>query len=93
MKKYLLLFLMCVYASIGAWASATLTGSGTDWTITIHAGDAADLSDILPVFNHQASENCVVKVITEPGASINAAGISAIANGILYNYPLVSTKK
>lgn len=89
MKKYLLLIISMVCAVTGAWGGSTLSGSGENWTITIHAGDAADLSDISPAFSHQASENCVIKVITESGASINAAGISAIANGILWNYQAI----
>ena len=43
MKKYLLLFLMCVYASIGAWAATTvdIRTSGVTTTITI-TGDGTE---------------------------------------------------
>ena len=50
MKKYLLLFLMCVYASIGAWASASITKNkhlnGDQYAATAIRIETTDAGDI-----------------------------------------------
>lgn len=85
MKKYLLLFLMCVYASIGAWAEdakPTITCNNwhndADWVVlnSPEAGSVASgLSDVLTNLTNEWSWKFNLKVT----GIINTADVEAIS--------------
>ena len=93
MKKYLLLFLMCVYASIGAWAEVTIS-SVTDNTVTLtitgEASDLANLSDLDTEKNLRKANTIVIV------GALTSTGLSNLNEWTLYDQyenPNYTTKK
>ena len=87
MKKYLLLFLMCVYASIGAWADLGVSYDSSTTTLTVTFNSNNDITTDAANYNWDVKQapwwsgdySAATRVVFQMGGSV-----TAINDNILY---------